>query len=96
MLNKFLEWPLEELVQFTQNKSSPVLETLIARVLLEAIKRGDQVRLNFLLDRLIGKVKDEIDHNIKGSIHAQIVDIINKVEGGNNGDKENTEEDDEA
>lgn len=101
LLNKFLNWPLQDLVTFSQKKESPVLELLVARILLEAIKKGDQVRLEFLFQRLIGKVKEEFDHNHKGlSFHAQIVGMIEKIEhtGGKNGDnkaidqKENEED----
>lgn len=80
LLNKFLTWPIDELIKFASNKESPVLELLIARILLEGIKRGDQTRLEFLFQRLVGKVKEEHDHNLKLNIHKQIVDFIDETE----------------
>ena len=82
ILNKFLDWPLQDLVNFTANKNSPVLEVLVARILLEGIKKGDQFRLEFIFQRLVGKVKDEIDMNHTGeiSLHARIVDLMENLD----------------
>lgn len=51
----------EALEEFVKDKSNKVLDLIIASMLLKAIKEGDHYRLNFLLDRLIGKVKDEVE-----------------------------------
>jgi len=85
ILNKFLNWPLSDLVLFTQKKESPVLEVLVARILLEGIKKGDQVRLEFIFQRLVGKVKEEIDlnANLNHSFHSRVVDLIDSLEKPN-------------
>lgn len=80
VLNKFLTWPLEDLAAFVSDKKSPVLEALVARILLEGVKRGDHVRLEWVMQRLIGKVKEEIDLTTKGSLHFQVVNLINNIE----------------
>lgn len=63
-LNKFLTWPTEELEAFTKDTSNPVLEMVIAKILVNAHKNGDHMRLNFIFDRLIGKVQDKIEHSL--------------------------------
>lgn len=63
-LNKFLGWETQQLADFLDNKKNPVLEMIVARILIEAMKKGDQMRLNFLFDRLIGKVQDKIEHTL--------------------------------
>ncbi len=60
-LNKFLGWPTEKLAEFLRDTNNTVIEMIIAKILIEALKRGDQIRLNFIFDRLIGKVKDEVE-----------------------------------
>jgi alpha-D-ribose 1-methylphosphonate 5-triphosphate synthase subunit PhnH len=41
------------------------IQVAIAAVLVRVIEHGDMVSLDRLLDRLIGKVKDEVDHTFK-------------------------------
>jgi hypothetical protein len=40
-------------------KRKPI-EHLIARIVLEGIERGDAIRLDYLLNRIVGKVQDKI------------------------------------
>lgn len=63
-LNKFLHWPLEDLEKFCADKSNPVMEMIIAKILVGAHKNGDHMRLNFIFDRLIGKVSDKVEHKL--------------------------------
>ena len=68
-LNKFLTWKVSDLVDFVNDRSNPTMEVIVAKILSEAIKRGDQIRLNFIFDRLIGKVKEEVQlHGAKPTI----------------------------
>lgn len=60
-INKFLYMPLRDLVEFIKDQSNTVHEMLIARILLEAIKQGDHSRLEWIYQRLLGKVRTEID-----------------------------------
>jgi len=41
------------------------LEAMICSVIITAVKSGDFTRLNGLLDRTLGKVKEEIEQTIK-------------------------------
>jgi hypothetical protein len=80
VLNKYLYVPVYELEEFLIDKNNLSLDSLVVSILNEAIKKGDQVRLNFVLDRLLGKVKDVVDHNITGSFHSQVVDMISNLD----------------
>lgn len=59
-MSKFLRLDLDGLKDFLNKTNMPVLDHLIARILVAAIKGGDAARLNFLLDRLIGRVQNDV------------------------------------
>lgn len=91
ILNKFAQMPTEEVIKFANDKANPAMEMLVARVFVEAIKTGDPVRLNLLLDRLIGRVKDYVEHKVDVSfnLHKQLMDFQDKIQERNvNGSEE--------
>lgn len=63
-LAQFLKMNIDELQVILEDKSLPVLDHWVGRVALMGIKNGDEKRLNFLFDRLIGKVTDKIEHTL--------------------------------
>jgi hypothetical protein len=63
LLNKFNSWSMDELVAFCKDGSNTVLEMMVARIMIKGIKDGTPTNLNFLFDRLIGKVKDQVEHS---------------------------------
>jgi hypothetical protein len=83
MLNEFLTKPVDELVEYSTNKSNPTLQVLVARILVEAIRKGDQTRLDFIFNRLIGKPLETslVTHEIKTSYHSKIMSMIDEFEG---------------
>lgn len=80
ILYKYLDKPIGELMAEVKDPMKPTIEILVMSVLITAIKKGDHDRLNFVLDRLIGKVKDNVDHTIKLSFHEQCVEFIESIE----------------
>lgn len=58
-VNRFLFGTKEEIAEASRNPETKVIDLLIASILHKAIVGGDEKRLQFVLDRLIGKVKDE-------------------------------------
>lgn len=64
-LNKFIHMTKTELVAELQKPGSTMLEQLVGGMIARTVKDQDPVRANFLLDRLIGKVKDEMDVELK-------------------------------
>lgn len=41
-----------------------MLELAVCRLLVKAAEHGDDRRINFLLDRIIGKVTDKVEHSL--------------------------------
>lgn len=83
ILNRFVTMSLEDVVAFAQNKTNPAMEVLVASILVHGIKNGDQNRLTFLLDRLIGKVKEVHEHSFIGNVNAAIVDRCSEIAKAN-------------
>ena len=66
-MSKYIGMSVEELGEVVKNSKLPVLDMLIARVLATGIQKADQSRFNFILERMIGKVKDEVDVTSNGN-----------------------------
>ncbi len=60
LLNKHLWYTKDEARDIVQDPDTPMLEILIASIVNKAIVKGDEKRLNFILDRLIGKPEIEV------------------------------------
>jgi hypothetical protein len=68
---------VEDLNRAVQNPELPVLDVMIIRVIIEAIRRGDSKRVEFLLNRTIGKVKEDIEiTNPDGSLQKSTVVML--------------------
>lgn len=80
VLNKYLSAPFGELQAQLKDPNNSTLEVLVMSVLITAIKRGDHDRLNFVLDRLIGKVKDDGNRDRTLSFNEQVVNFIEAFE----------------
>lgn len=50
------------------------MEMMIVRVILEGIKRGDTRHVDFILDRTIGKVKEQV--HVSGSAYDSLIEMI--------------------
>lgn len=94
-VNKFLSMTKDEVKAASKDPSTPVLELMVASVMSKAIEAGDQQRLNFLLDRIVGKVPDKVSLNVSHlsdqELHEQLNDAI-KLIGGPNGSETNSPE----
>lgn len=64
LLAQCLDKSVEELESILKDKNNKVVDHLVGRVALLGIVKGDPVRFNFILDRLIGKVKEEKEINL--------------------------------
>jgi len=59
---------------------TPALELMVASIVWKAIAEGDERRFDFILNRTIGKVKEEIDitaytENLNKLSDAQIIEL---------------------
>ena len=83
VINKFLQWSLQELIEYCKDSKNPVFECLIASILGKAIHQGDHQRLDFVLSVLRLKPKDGTEPDKPNNIHKQVVDMINQIEHKN-------------
>ncbi len=62
--NRCLNMTKEELAQIIKAPDTPAKVMIVCSVIHHAITKGDPVRYQFLLDRLIGKAPDVVDVNV--------------------------------
>lgn len=62
IMSKYITMDAAELEKIISDKSLPVIDIIIARILATSIQKSDSIRFNFILERMIGKVPDRIDH----------------------------------
>ena len=82
LLNRHMQKSVRELVAFAQDDNNEVQEVLVARILIEAIRSGDQNRFEFVLNRLLGKPKEVVEVN-HINYHAEIMKMIEETEAQN-------------
>lgn len=71
--NLVIKKDMFELKRLATNPKATVLQRMIASVAVKVISKGDMHALNLLLDRLVGKVKDEILHQGDLTLPPQII-----------------------
>lgn len=72
---------VEELFGIMEDPDATVLQKLVARGLQEAYEKGNWAVVNLLLDRLIGKVKEEVDVNLPRPTVVKFKDGLEIVMG---------------
>lgn len=58
IINKYIHLSHEELKDKREDGSLPGIEVAVVSILLIAINKGDQVRLDYLIARLVGKIPE--------------------------------------
>lgn len=66
-----------ELAAMSKDPTKTILEMTIISIWKKAYELGDQQRINFILDRLIGKTKEQIEHTGDG-FRVVIEDYLGK------------------
>jgi hypothetical protein len=61
-ITKYVVMPLEDLRKLAVDQSLPAIDHMIMRIIMNSISKGDQTRLDFLLDRIQGKVKQVVEN----------------------------------
>lgn len=72
-LNKLIHMTADELKELRKNPNTSALHLMVIAVTLEALQKGDHYRLDFLLNRIVGKVKDQVEHSGKISLEELVV-----------------------
>jgi hypothetical protein len=76
LLNKFIHMDRATLSEYVKRPDATAMELLIASIVSKAITGGDHLRANFVLDRLIGKVADNL--NSDSTIKIILEDYMRK------------------
>ena len=79
LVDKFINASPAEIKKIVTDPDATVLEIYIAQIVQKGIAGGDTARLAFLLDRLIGPVKQKIEHS--GTTPTTIIFKERKVDG---------------
>lgn len=82
IMNNALAMSREELEIKVKDKTLPVLDGMVFKICHLGISTGDQVRMNFLLDRLIGKVREETPNpfaDLKSMPTAQLIELAKEA-----------------
>jgi len=81
IIYKCLSMNKEQLTEIFKNPLTPAKDLVVIKILTKAIETGDHTRLNFLLERTIGKVVDKIEVQSKVAILTLHDALINTIEG---------------
>jgi hypothetical protein len=73
--NFIVKGDVAALKKMRQDTSTVVIQAMIAAVAIKIIGKGDMVALDMLLNRLIGKVKDEVLYSAEGNSPNVIVTL---------------------
>lgn len=73
----FMEMNLAQLEEYLKDiKDKPVFDVYIAATIAEGMKKKDHTIFEWLAQRSVGKVRDEIDHNVTNNIHQDLLNYI--------------------
>lgn len=62
---------LDALKAIAKDKNATVIKVMLAAVAVKVIEKGDMHALDILLNRLVGKVKEQVEH--LGNVAPQVV-----------------------
>lgn len=90
MANRYIFATEGQLLEAKMNAETPALEKVLVNVLLAAIENGDQTKGEWFLQRLLGKVKDEVEVSV---VKPFIITRLNgdTIELGSKPDKKDKE-----
>jgi len=74
--SKYLRMTAKELEEAAKSPYTSALDGMVIAVIMKAVQNGDQWRLNFLLDRVIGKVPDRVADADGQPLMATFIDLI--------------------
>jgi hypothetical protein len=72
VVGKFMKMSGDDLELRMLDKSNPMLELIVGKIMLNAAKNGDAGRFEMLLNRTIGKIRDELIYDDEGKPLALI------------------------
>lgn len=82
IVNKYLYMDREAVKAAISSPGTPMMELMVASIVAQAAQKGDHLRLDFVLNRMIGKVKDEKDHNFNLNMNLRAMPREDVIELG--------------
>lgn len=78
--NLIVKGSIEELRKIVKDESQSAIKVMVAATAVKIISKGDMHSLDILLNRLVGKVKDQIEHSgsmklTKEQLDQEIIDL---------------------
>lgn len=83
--NQYLYLSPYEIRLKLSDPSTTAIENAVGRIILQAITKGDQTRLQFFLDRLLGKVKEKHEHSGPDGAPITFAQLLLEFEGEGGG-----------
>jgi hypothetical protein len=74
IVSKYLAMNFIDLNQVVKDPNTSALDHMIVQIIIKSITTGDHARFNAIMDRVVGKVKDQIEHS--ASPHSELMMII--------------------
>lgn len=87
IINKYMNMGIGEIQQDCERADIKALEAMIGKIIVEAHKFGDYSRVNFLFDRMIGKVKETIEVELPKPTVVKLLDGSSIVLGSEKPDE---------
>jgi hypothetical protein len=75
-MNNLAGLNIQELEEVLKDKTKTVHELMLAKVIVEAIKRGDNQRIEWLYQRTMGKMREEVNHTVTHTLHDQFMNYL--------------------
>jgi len=78
-ISKYLDMDVENLKEFLEQVKTQkvkVFDAYIAAMIAKGMQTQDISIMEWLATRSVGKVKDEVDHNITNNVHMDILNYI--------------------
>ncbi len=71
---KYMYSSMGDLKKLLKDPKTDMIDLMIIKLMIKAVESGDVTRLNFILDRTIGKVQDKVE--ISGFSHKTLIEQI--------------------
>jgi hypothetical protein len=78
LMNDLIGCDLPELKAKLSDPKATILKLMLGAVLKQALEKGDDKRIDFLLNRMVGKPKEHIDISSESGIKVVIEDYSKK------------------
>lgn len=89
MIQKFSAMTIPEIEAYIKTPEITVMEAAFCRTMIDVINTGDHSKLDFILNRSIGRVKEKVEHHLpKPSVVKLIGENAAVVIGIHNEDEE--------